>query len=174
VTKHDTSHPPGKQKLENGNFSEFIGFNFNPNVSTYRAIAPVPRVEIDRDKGKVSLDLASFISEQGLKVSYDASHFSIDLCVALFDWKHLKASTYMDSTELLPIIEEPIEAQHLEVSIEKGCSETIFAAVRLNFHQQVNHDTYVMKNNKYRGLSIVAVDHVAPVKLSLSDFDIPA
>ena len=115
---------------------------------------------IDRPTGELKVSLAPFVPINMIAAPSGATHFKLVSAGASINFEDGSYNAATSASGVLPIDAVATAALDLANNVTAASTHPLFLVFGIGFYQQVNGQTYVLKNGAYNALSLVAISGV--------------
>lgn len=158
VVKSDAINFRGQRNVIDGDTLLLQGFEFNINAVLNATLFAGYTPAIDRDGGKLSINVQSFVPMRDLAVPEGSTHCKLVSAAAEIDFATgiFVASEALSAT--IPLNGNTVDAFTLENTVTPKSTHPLFLVLGIQFFQQVNGVDYPLKNEAFNALSLIQVD----------------
>jgi hypothetical protein len=157
ILQTDTVSDYGYRKVENGNPSPLLGFDFNAKVSLDSVFEPGQTISINRTTGQAVITLPAYTPEKDIAAPDGTTHYNIFAAVAAINFASDLVVTNRQSTGNLAYDNTETAADTLTLSFTPNSPYPVFLVMGIEFMKIVNGKVYEQSKGQ-NALQIVAVD----------------
>lgn len=158
VIQADSTSGRGLRNVIDGETELLLGFEFNIRGKLSTTFFAPYEVEIDRAGGAVSLNVPPFVPLNMLAAPAGTTHYKILSAATEIDFEAGTFKTNQAETALLPWNNLTTVAIAHSNGVTAGSTKPLFAALGVEFYQEVNGQMYPLKNGAFNPLSLVQID----------------
>jgi hypothetical protein len=158
VIRADVTNPRGKRNVIDGEAELLKGFEFNENGRLNSTFFAPFTTTVDRVAGTLAINIPAFIPGNMIAAPQGATHCKLIAAGVEVDFE---AGVYVVNTSAsAEIILGPQNQPVINLSnaVTAASTKPLFLAFGIEFYQQVNGESYPLKNGAYNALALVAVD----------------
>lgn len=159
VIKTDNINPRGERNVVDGNLSLLTGFEFNIRGKLSTTFYAPYTALINRETGKMSLNISPFVPETYISAPGGTTHFSIVSVAAEVDFNNEKFEVDSTKTTILPWNNVETAAIEHENTVTAESENPLFFALGIEFYQEVNEEMYPLRNGSFNSLALIKIDH---------------
>jgi hypothetical protein len=153
----DSTNGPIGKELRSENLHLLNKWEANKHVSVEAVLNVLPRVEIDRAAGTLTMALGEYSPKNHIAAPAGATHYQLISAVASVDFTAGKCEQERKETQWLAI-DKTFEAESEEVfHFTAGTEVPVMAGIGVRFSQRVNEKEYVLNNMQYNAFQVTAV-----------------
>jgi hypothetical protein len=156
VVKTDTTSARGERKVENGDLSMLLNFDFNADALFDTVIAAPFTTTINRLTGAVDITIPAFNPKLLLTAPQQATHFKLVMGAAVVDFGTNREEGKVTESAFLTLTNAATSPLTLSVSLTAATTAPIFVVLGIRFYEETNAVKYPLASND--ALAIVEVD----------------
>lgn len=158
VIQADTVSERGLRNVIDGEAELLLGFEFNIRGKLGTSLYAPFVAAIDRASGAITITFDPFSPMQMIAAPSGTTHFKVISGGADIDFEAETFAVETSSTPVLPWDAAPTAPITLTNTVTANSTKPLFAALGLEFYQEINGQMYPLKNGSYNPLSLVKVD----------------
>jgi hypothetical protein len=157
VIQTDAVNARGERSVTEGDLAFLEGFDFNLNGKLSTTLYTPFTATIDRVAGTVGIALAPFIPAAMVAAPGGTTHFRIFAAGAEVDFNTNSSVSQVSDSGIMPWDNTATAAVTLTHNLTANSTLPLFAALGVEFLQEVNGVMYRLKNGAFNALAIVKV-----------------
>jgi hypothetical protein len=157
VVKADVTSTRGQRNVLDGELEMLEGFEFNIDGKVSTTIFFPYVATIDRVTGALQVAVPAFSSLNNVAAPVGATHMKLISGGASIDFEGGLFEVVTTESAEIPIAPAPVVAQNLLNQLTANSTHPLFLIFGIEFTQQVNGQSYALKNGKFNSLAIVKV-----------------
>ena len=115
---------------------------------------------INRLTGLITVDIPAFEPVNAIGSPSGATHYKLNMAASEIDFESGVFQTEVTTGGVLPIDANVVPAQTMSANLIANSTKPLFAALGVEFYQEVNGLMYSLKNGAYNGLALVKISGV--------------
>ena len=156
----DATSDRGLRNVIDGETEMLKGFEFNIAGKLGTTMYAPFTTSIDRPTGELKVTVPAFVPINMIAAPAGASHFKLVAGGASIDFEGAVYSAATSESAILPISSVATAAMDLTNNVTAASTHPLFLVLGIGFYQQVNGQTYLLKNGAYNALSLVDISGV--------------
>ena len=158
VIQADMVSERGQRNVIDGESELLTGFEFNSGGTLSTTFHAPYTSEIDRVSGAVSIEIPPFVPTNMLSAPPGTTHFKLISGAAEINFEAETFVNAVQSTSILPYdgVETTL-VSHIH-NVTANSTFPLFLALGVEFYQDINGSTYVLKNGAHNPLAIIKVN----------------
>lgn len=157
VIQADSVNARGLRNVIDGEAELLEGFDFNVNAQLGSTFYAPYTVSVDRATGVVSFNLPSMVPAQSIAAPGGTSHYRLLLAASVVDFENNQFTTESASSALLAWDGSNSAALALTATLPANSVAPIFLALGIEFLQEVNGQSYSLKNGAFNAMALVKI-----------------
>ena len=153
----DTTHPRGERQVLKAYAAALVGFDFNAHAPLSTTLAAPYDVSVSA-AGLVTVTIASLTPRVELAAPAGATHYGLELGVAVVDFEAMKARS-VPASEPAPAVLDGVPVAGVTLTADAGGApkptEIVVVAFGVRFYQQLNGQLYPLQNEAAHPLAVV-------------------
>lgn len=158
VLQADAVSVRGQRNVIDGETTLLSGFEFNNRGTLGTSLYAPFTTAIDRATGAFTLNLPPFIPNQMVTVPEGTTHFKVMYGAASIDFELEQYEVALGESALLPWNGVPTADLSETLTLTANSTHPLFLVAGIAFFQEVNGQSYSLRNGAFNPLSIVQVD----------------
>ena len=160
VVKADAGSDRGLRNVLDGELEMLQGFEFNINGKLGSTLFVPYTAVINRVTGLITVDIPAFEPVNAIGSPSGATHYKLNMAASEIDFESGVFQTEVTTGGVLPIDANVVPAQTMSANLIANSTKPLFAALGVEFYQEVNGSMYSLKNGAYNGLALVKISGV--------------
>lgn len=160
VLQADAVSVRGQRNVIDGETALLSGFEFNTRGTLGTSLYAPFTTTIDRVTGAFTLNLLPFVPNQMVTVPEGTTHFKVNYGAASIDFEAEQYEVALGESALIPWNGIPTADLSETLTLTTNSTHPLFMVVGIAFYQEVNGQSYPLRNGAFNPLSIVQVDGV--------------
>jgi len=158
VLQADATSTRGQRNVIDGEAMLLEGFDFNIKGKLDTCLFAPYTVTIDRVTGSVTIAIPAFVPQTMITAPTGATHFKIVSGGSEVDFESAVFTTNTKDSGFLPLDNNATAAINMANAVTAASTHPLFAALGIEFYQEVNGVKYSLNNGAYNALELVKVD----------------
>jgi len=160
VIQADATSDRGLRNVIDGETELLKGFEFNIAGKLSTTLFVQYATSINRVTGELKVTVPAFVPINMIAAPAGATHFKLSAAGASINFELGAFDADSAATGILPIGAAATAAIDLTSNVPAASTHPLFLVLGIEFYQEVNGATYILKNGAYNALSLVAVSGV--------------
>ena len=160
VIQADATSTRGLRNVIDGETELLKGFEFNLAGKLGTTFFAPFTATINRVTGELKASVPSFVPMNMIAAPAGATHFKLNAAGAAVNFELVSYESDSASTGILPIGIAATAVIDLVTNVTAASTFPLFLVLGIEFYQEVNGATYILKNGAYNALSLVNVEGV--------------
>lgn len=157
VIQADLVNERGLRNVIDGEAELLAGFEFNIRGKLGTSLFAPYTAAIDRVSGEITIDIPSFIPANMIVAPSGTTHYKIISAGAEIDFENEVFTVADSATAILPWDATASVAVAHTNQVTAASTKPLFAALGIEFYQEVNAQMYSLKNGAFNPLALVQV-----------------
>jgi hypothetical protein len=154
----DPVNERGARTVKNGDLLQLQNFHFNVRAGISDSLFVRCLISFNRASGEVTVNIPAFIPRNMVLQARGTTHFRIVAAAAAINFDTEQYEYAMQGTADLPYNTDPTQATTLTMALPANSTNTVLAALGIEYYQKVNSRSYALKSGEHNATSIVLVD----------------
>lgn len=157
VIQMDATNPRGLRNVIDGEAELLEGFEFNIQGKLSTTLFAPISATLDRVTGDAHIELAAFVPTDYVVAPSGSTHFKIVSAAVEIDFENAVYISAQSESAMLELDNNVTSIIQLQNALTAGSTHPMFLIMGISFYQEVNGETYVLKNGAYNALQIIKV-----------------
>jgi hypothetical protein len=133
----ETTTELDEKRMHRGNMELLNGFRWDKERSLSLTLNAKHSVEVDKDSGRMVVQVAAFVPRRTLKAPAGGSHFELFANGAALDFEQMKCLSGYAGSGVRPINGVSTGEFNLDCSVENGAGKQLVVGLGIVFYQAV-------------------------------------
>jgi hypothetical protein len=164
IIQSDKINDRGMRQVMDGDLKLLRGFEFNINSQFANRFNAPYQVLTDQGAGQLEVIFPSFIPQQMITLPGSATHFKIISGGAAIDFENNSSEWDVKTTPCMSIDNFPTNDISLNTSVTPNTKQPLFAALGIEFYQEVNGKLFELSASSFNSVMIAEVSPRSEVR----------